>query len=118
MNKKISGLSMSDKQKLVSYRWPGNVRELQNIIERAVITSDDGVVDLSLEKNDSDSLSNDKINNRILTSADMLVLEKDNIIRAINACHGKISGPNGAATLLDLPTSTLTSKMKALGISH
>ena len=118
MNKKVSGLSILDKQKLIAYRWPGNVRELQNIIERAVITSDDGVIDLSLEKNDSDSLYNDKINNRILTSAEILALEKENIIRAINTCNGKISGPNGAATLLEMPTSTLTSKMKALGISH
>jgi transcriptional regulator with GAF, ATPase, and Fis domain len=118
MNKKISGLSLSDRQKLISYRWPGNVRELQNIIERAVITSDDGVLNLNLEKTDSDSISVDEINNKILTITDLLTLEKENILRAIKICNGKISGPNGAASLLEMPTSTLTSKMKALGISH
>ena len=118
MNKKISGLTLSDKQKLISYRWPGNVRELQNIIERAVITSDNGVINLGLEKTDSDSISVDEINNKILTSTDLLTLEKENILRAIKICNGKISGANGAASLLEMPTSTLTSKMKALGISH
>ena len=46
----------------------------------------------------------------------MLALERANIVRALDACDWKVSGDRGAAHLLDLPASTLTSRMKALGI--
>jgi transcriptional regulator with GAF, ATPase, and Fis domain len=118
MHKNISELTIKDKQKLLAYRWPGNVRELQNVIERAVITSDEGELNLGLNEK-VENISLDELqNDKILTNSDLLALEKENILRALKICNGKISGPNGAAALLEIPSSTLTSKMKALGIDR
>ena len=52
----------------------------------------------------------------ILNRVEMLALERDNILRALDASNWKISGDDGAARLLDLPASTLSSRMKALEI--
>jgi formate hydrogenlyase transcriptional activator len=55
---------------------------------------------------------------KILTLADLERLERENIIRALECCGGKISGGAGAAALLGMPPSTLSSRMKALGIER
>ncbi len=39
--KKISGFSSEAMDALLSYRWPGNVRELENVVERAVVITED-----------------------------------------------------------------------------
>ena len=46
----------------------------------------------------------------------MLALERDNTLRALDECDWKIAGDRGAARLLDIPASTLASRMKALDI--
>ena len=43
-SKEIKESSTSSINMLMSYHWPGNVRELENIIERAVILSEDKVI--------------------------------------------------------------------------
>jgi len=43
-NKEIKRISTPVQEMLLSYSWPGNVRELENVIERAVILSDDNVI--------------------------------------------------------------------------
>ena len=54
----------------------------------------------------------------ILTDADILELEKNNIIKALNLTNWKISGQDGAAQLLNLPRTTLTSKIKKFGVKR
>jgi len=102
-----------DLNKLATYNWPGNVRELQNIVERGIITSIDGNFNLDsifggLKKTSPDITEGLDI----LTSDDILKLEKNNIIKALNLTNWKISGDGGAAELLNLPRTTLTSKIK------
>ena len=42
--KQVRRISTPALNMLMSYHWPGNVRELENVIERAVILSDDDVI--------------------------------------------------------------------------
>lgn len=44
INKEMSGISPEALAVMTSYNWPGNVRELENIIERAVILSNNGEI--------------------------------------------------------------------------
>lgn len=112
-------LSRDAADRLRAYHWPGNIRELQNIIEHAVITSRDDWLfpELSLDaaatSNASAASSRDR---SIMTAEEVRDLQRDNILRALDACHGRVAGPRGAAQLLKLKPSTLRSQMKALGI--
>ena len=118
-------LSKENIQRLKTYTWPGNVRELQNVIERAVITSRVGQLNLDhgLPQNAADtetnSPSSQKVtSDKILTIKDMLNLERDNLIAALTASNWRVSGDKGAAQLLKMPPSTLSSRMKVLGIKR
>ena len=125
-NQRLQPLSSNDRDRLSRYPWPGNVRELQNVIERAVITARDGHINLAQALPDALSCAGNTLStttaadadNSILTSADLRQLEHDNTRRALDACHWKIAGPAGAAALLGLKPSTLSARMKALGIAR
>ncbi|WP_190809170.1 sigma 54-interacting transcriptional regulator [Flagellimonas sp. S3867] len=119
MNKFIEPISNDQKKLFMEYDWPGNVRELQNLIERAIIISNNGQVNWqAIIPHASSPVSNkeDVESNRILTSQEMVELEKENILKALRQTNWKISGEKGAAALLQLRPTTLTSKIKALGI--
>jgi transcriptional regulator with GAF, ATPase, and Fis domain len=96
------------------------VRELQNVIERAVITSLDGRLNLNraLPEVSSTELSTDEQNAAIRTAEEMLQFERDNILRALQVSDWRVSGKGGAAEMLGINPSTLTSRMKSLGISR
>ena len=119
LNKTVVELSESDKNLLLSYHWPGNVRELQNLVERAIIVSQNGNIDWQAiipSSTENIPLNAQSTSENILTSDQLTKLEKENILRALKKTHWKISGKNGAAALLKLRPTTLTSKMKALDI--
>ncbi|MEW6145717.1 MAG: sigma 54-interacting transcriptional regulator [Thermodesulfobacteriota bacterium] len=110
---------------MMSYRWPGNVRELQNVIERAVITSSKGHLNLERalpqtgEASARESPAADRLQGkRILTQMEMDELEKRNIAAALEQTGWRVSGENGAAKLLGMPPTTLASRIKALGITR
>lgn len=105
---------------LLAYPWPGNVRELQNIIERALIMCRDGKLHLAplLQALTPAENQSPAAEAKVLSSGEMRELEKQNILRALELANWKISGPQGAASLLDLPATTLNSRIKALGISR
>jgi PAS domain S-box-containing protein len=113
-------LTADIQEKLLSYNWPGNVRELQNVIERAVITSRDDVLNMEGiipdENNSSYNSAAEYSFNKILSQKELQEFEKANIIRALKTTNWKISGNDGAANLLGLPSTTLSSKIKALGL--
>jgi PAS domain S-box-containing protein len=108
---------------LERYDWPGNVRELQNVIERAVITSQSGKLVFNLENDlnskslsvpnrQKDSISNDKV----LTFAEVKEFERDNILAALEQTNWKIFGKDGAAELLDIPPTTLTTRIQRMDL--
>src|ERR1700730_16115832 len=98
-----------------AYGWPGNVRELQNVIERAVILSDGDTfsVDETWVKRERSQVASPKA---ALNGA-LVRQEKEMIEAALAESHGRVSGPTGAAANLGLPTQTLDSKIKRLGIN-
>jgi formate hydrogenlyase transcriptional activator len=98
-----------------AYGWPGNVRELQNVIERAVILSDGDTcsVDEAWLKREPLKVASP----RVALNGALIRQEKEMIEAALLESQGRISGPTGAAANLGLPTRTLDSKIKRLGIN-
>jgi len=107
-----------------SYSWPGNVRELQNLIERAVILSNNGVLPNPLPKSDKNGNTNplsvsDK--NPVAVTLSQGTFDGSTralILRALQRAEWIIGGPSGAAARLGLKRTTLIAKMKKLGISR
>ena len=112
MGKKIGKTANEALKMLMEYSWPGNVRELEHFIERAVILSDDGKIHLS---GLDDSLG-PRIAGEGLPVTPLADMERGYIEKILNATHWKVSGPNGAASILGLKPTTLISRMKKLGI--
>ena len=107
--------------RLLQYGWPGNVRELQNVIEHAVITSRDERLRpevAAAEAPPPPAPATPGAAPAILTVQQMRELQRDNILRALSACGGRLSGPRGAAALLGLKASTLRSQLMALQIDR
>jgi formate hydrogenlyase transcriptional activator len=99
-----------------AYGWPGNVRELQNVIERAVILSEGDVcsVDETWLKRQSPQATT---NPAFALNGLLHKQEKEMIEAALAGSQGQVSGSTGAAAKLGLPTKTLDSKIKRLGIN-
>ena len=111
-----------------NYDWPGNVRELKNVIERAVILSQGKVLRLDLAMADipksasaavpaaADSDGNGTPT--LMNEQQLLELQKTNLLLALRETGWRVSGPQGAATLVGLKPSTFTDRMKKFGISR
>ncbi|WP_341835311.1 sigma 54-interacting transcriptional regulator [Chitinophaga pollutisoli] len=114
IGKKITGISAAVLKELKSYDWPGNVRELEHQIERAILLSDGPLLKaINLpHRNWRESADTPQIT----TSKTLEHIEKKYIIEVLKRCGGKISGVGGAAEILEIPGTTLHSKMKKLGI--
>jgi transcriptional regulator with GAF, ATPase, and Fis domain len=124
IGKKIIGPLPEDLKRLGENEWPGNIRELENVIERAVITSSDGRLNLqrALPAHSIGVAANVEDNSpfpgRVKTSAEMEALERENLLHALEETNWKISGKGGAAELLDISPSTLNYRLKTLGIKR
>jgi transcriptional regulator with GAF, ATPase, and Fis domain len=112
IGKRIEQIPEETMLALRSYDWPGNVRELQNLIQRAVILSHDGVLPNPLPSNHLETVT--------VTSRSAVLKEVDRalILQALEAACWMIGGPEGAAAKLGLKRTTLFYKMKKLGISR
>ena len=123
MGRSFEPLTEENINRLKRYNWPGNIRELQNVIERAAITHQNGRLNLDRMLPET-ALKTETENDgpaengfqKIRTAEDMLILERQNLILALESTNWRVAGKNGAANLLHLPPSTLSSRMKALGI--
>ncbi len=120
-------LTQGDLRSLLAYDWPGNVRELENVIERAVILGHGGRLRLELpvrrKSRESpayqhDCTSTECPGDAILTESQRRQRDRENILVALEACNGKVFGKGGAAELMGIPPTTLSSRMKALDISR
>jgi PAS domain S-box-containing protein len=118
----VDPLSESDLEVLRAYDWPGNVRELQNVVERAVITSTDGRLDLRRFVRPSGAAAASPAEplrpNGFHTIADLERMERQSIVAALDAAGWRVAGAGGAADRLGSKPSTLRSRMKALGIER
>jgi PAS domain S-box-containing protein len=120
-----AALTEGAKARLLGYDWPGNVRELHNVVERALITSRDGRT-LNLDRALPEAApatapprsGEPAGERRILTDAELRDLERDNVRRALDVSDWKISGREGAAERLGMNPNTLSSRIKALGITR
>jgi formate hydrogenlyase transcriptional activator len=110
MGKRIDHIPQDILEAFISYSWPGNVRELQNLIERAVIRSNNGVFPNPLP--DKSPVTATSSQNSFSDSTRALILH------ALRATGWVIGGPGGAAARLGLKRTTLIAKMKKLGISR
>ncbi|HEY3743230.1 MAG TPA: sigma-54-dependent Fis family transcriptional regulator [Bryobacteraceae bacterium] len=110
--KNIRNISKQVLELFQAYDWPGNVRELQNVIERGVVLCEGDVFTI-----DEAWLKREAPQARIVPLvAKVADREKSMIEAALVECHGRISGPNGAAAKLGIPRQTLDSKIANLGI--
>ena len=117
-------LTRADISAMEQYAWPGNIRELQNLIERAVIVSrsrfgfhlpDLLTREMFTSTQAPVASAGEPV---IFTEAQMKQRERDNILAALELCHWKVYGPGGAAELLEMKPTTLTSRMKALRLAR
>ena len=124
MGRPIEPPSANYVRRLEAYRWPGNVRELQNIIERAVITARDGRLNLDRALPESAGFlaaaltEGEAVAKRVRTAKELEDLERENIVAALENSDWKVAGANGAAALLGIKPTTLSSRIKALGIER
>jgi PAS domain S-box-containing protein len=119
-------LTQNQVDALCRYDWPGNVRELKNVIERAVILSHGKVLRLDLSLGDTGLGPPEMVESPIVPAVDRLYLTdeemkakfRENLLSALNASAWRISGEEGAAERLGMKPSTLTDRMRSMGIKR
>ena len=94
-------------QALQSYPWPGNVRELKHVVESALITSEKNKLHFDLPK------IADGATKKLKTFEAM---EREYILEVLKAKNWKIEGKDSASSILELPPSTLRSRIRKLGL--
>ena len=117
IGKTIHHLPQDTIASLISHDWPGNVRELQNVVERSIILSNDGVLPNLLAAAGPEPIT------VIASPSDLKepclkAVERAMIVQALEDTHGIIGGANGAAAKLGVKRTTMIAKMKRFGITH
>jgi transcriptional regulator with GAF, ATPase, and Fis domain len=112
MGRSIDTISEQAMRKLTAYPWPGNVRELQNVIERAVILSTRGRIELD------DQLAAPVADAGTKDVATLEEIERDHIRTVLNRVGWRVGGERGAARILGLKRTTLEARMSKLRISR
>ena len=113
MGKQILEIPTKTLDAFVSYSWPGNVRELQNLIERAVICSENGVFPNTLPGSEENALTP-----TVVSQSRFEDFQRTVVLQALEATGWIVGGPLGAAVRLGLKRTTLIAKMKKLRISR
>ncbi len=108
--KRIRRIEKKTKELLEGYHWPGNIRELQNVIERAMILRDSDT--FSVEA----AWLQPEPEPWIGLQPSLINKERELIEAALVETRGRVSGPDGAASRLGVPRTTLEYKIKILRI--
>jgi formate hydrogenlyase transcriptional activator len=119
MGKQVDGISQETMAAFQFYLWPGNIRELQNLVERAVILSRDGVLPNPLHKKQTELMIPSL--HRARTFHSPMTLEDSDralILDTLEQAGWIVGGPRGAAAKLGLKRTTLLAKMRRMGISR
>lgn len=111
MNRHIDSIPAGAMAALAAYDWPGNIRELQNVIERSVILSTRGALQVAIPEVTPGPQPQPRLRQPAAA-------ERERILRALAESGGKVAGPDGAATRLGLKRTTLQSRMKKFGIER
>src|SRR2546429_1024321 len=134
MQKKIETISPTAMRGLTAWDWPGNIRELENFIERAVIITRGKSLEAPLRElertntiefpnanqHEVDQVAGERTNspNDKTSIADEYERkQRDEIIRALTACKGRVGGTDGAAARLGMNRTTLLSRLKKFGLN-
>jgi len=119
MAKQIDSVSSETMAAFQWYSWPGNVRELQNLVERAVILSRDGVLPNPLHKKQTEvTIPGLRRTGAFPSSMNLEDSHRALIVETLEQVRWVVGGPRGAATKLGLKRTTLLAKMRRLGISR
>lgn len=115
LGKKIKGVTPTVLQELCRYDWPGNIRELENVMERSILMSRGSVIEQVFLKQKPSTPSVQAGNGSAVKSLEEI--EREYIMATLKKCNGRVRGEDGAAAILNIPPTTLHSKMKKLGIT-
>jgi formate hydrogenlyase transcriptional activator len=110
IGKQVEHIPPDTMSALSCYEWPGNIRELQNLIERAVILSNDGVLPNPLATFGAPGVAIPPV------AGSLKDTERAAILRTLEQVGWVVGGPKGAAAKLGLARTTLIHKMEKLGI--
>ena len=133
MQKNVEMVPTAVMKGLTAWDWPGNIRELENFIERAVIVTRGKSLESplgELQKPDTDKTTHvvPKEQKHIVEEGSDWHIDKngvaeeyakkqrEEIVRALSACKGRVGGADGAAARLGMNRTTLLSRMKKFGI--
>ena len=133
MQKKIEAVPMAVMKGLTAWEWPGNIRELENFIERAVILTRGSSLEAplgELRKANTDipipsvvekyrqivTENVDSRNDKNGVAEEYARKQREEIVRALSECRGRVGGADGAAARLGINRTTLLSRMKKFGI--
>ncbi|MEO1436449.1 MAG: sigma 54-interacting transcriptional regulator, partial [Bacteroidota bacterium] len=110
LGRHITDIPQKVLDRLLAYDFPGNIRELENLIERAIIVSKDGKLSLGdWFKGQRKRRPTEKV----LTLEEV---QRKHITDVLKSVNWRVSGPGGAAEILDVRPTTLRSKMEKLKI--
>ena len=117
MGKPVDSIPPETMAAFQGYSWPGNIRELQNLVERAVIVSRDGVLPNPLYKEQTELMTPSLHRPQAFQSSTTLEdSDRALIVEALEQAGWVVGGPRGAAAKLGLKRTTLLAKMRRLGI--
>jgi formate hydrogenlyase transcriptional activator len=137
MEKRIETIPAATMRALTEWDWPGNVRELGNVIERAVILTRGGSLEVPLAElrrrcldesrplapsQDRDDIARivketiSALDGRRTVANEYYRKQREHIVRVLGETKGKVGGAEGAAVRLGINRTTLLSRMKKLGV--
>jgi transcriptional regulator with GAF, ATPase, and Fis domain len=119
MKKQVDNIPPETMSAFQWHSWPGNIRELQNMVERAVILSRDGVLPNPLHKKQTElTIPSLHRTQAFPSSMNLEDSYRSLIVETLEQAGWVVGGPSGAAAKLGLKRTTLLQKMRRLGISR